>query len=340
MEIEEIKNIIIDLSKKIEKNPNDYNSYYNRAYYKGILKDLEGAIEDYTKAIEINSNDPEAYENRAIIKAELLDHKGALEDIKKSIEINPNNAQHYWNSSLFKATLRDFKGASADYKKASQLEPAYKSTPYPFKLIGLDDDINLDEMNLGEKEINEELEDSKFQEYGVANLQEIIKNEWSEELDHIRLGITRRVDHFESNEESNQGIEYTSIEYSLKIKLYYEGDDEYEDDYETPGLVIVDVMLNDSNGAILSSSEREGLVFCDPKSEETYFFDEFEELFNSDVKYFGDHLIAEFNNAINDFGKAWGNPSDDQNDKIELEKLFDFKKILIRLQEYQAKKKV
>ena len=46
MEIEEIKNIIIDLSKKIEKNPNDYNSYYNRAYYKGILKDLEGAIED------------------------------------------------------------------------------------------------------------------------------------------------------------------------------------------------------------------------------------------------------------------------------------------------------
>ena len=185
-----------------------------------------------------------------------------------------------------------------------------------------------------------ELEDSKFKEYGVANLQEIIKNEWSEELDHIRLGITRRVDHFESNEESNQGVEYTSIEYSLKIKLYYEGDDEYEDDYETPGLVIVDFMLNDSNGAILSSSEREGLVFCDPKSEETYFFDEFEELFNSDVKYFGDHLIAEFNNAINDFGKAWGNPSDDQNDKIELEKLFDFKKILIRLQEYQAKNKV
>ena len=126
----------------------------------------------------------------------------------------------------------------------------------------------------------------------------------------------------------------------MKIKLYYEGDDEYEDDYETPGLVIVDVMLNDSNGAILSSSEREGLVFCNPKSEESYFFDEFEELFNSDIKYFGDHLIAEFNNAINDFGKAWGNPSDDQNDKIELEKLFDFKKILIRLQEYQAKKKL
>ena len=340
MEIEEIKKIITDLTNKIENNPNDGDAFYNRAYYKSISKDLQGAIKDYTKSIEINSNDSEAFENRALIKSKLFDYEGALKDIKKSIEINPNNAQHYWNSSLIKVGLRDFKGALVDYKKSSQLDPDYDSAPHLDNLIDLDDDINLDEMNLGEKEINEELEDSKFQEYGVANLQEIIKNEWSEELDHIRLGIIRRVDHFESNEESNQGIEYTSIEYSLKIKLYYEEDDEYEDDYETPGLVIVDVMLNDSNGAILSSSEREGLVFCNPKSEESYFFDEFEELFNSDVKYFGDHLIAEFNNAINDFGKAWCNPSDDQNDKIELEKLFDFKKILIRLQEYQAKKKV
>ena len=191
---------------------------------------------------------------------------------------------------------------------------------------------------LFKKHKEDESEEKVYQEYGVANLYDIIKNQYSDDVHHVRLGINKQVDSYTASGESE--TEYTSIDYMLQIKLYYGEDYGYEDDYDTPGLGLVNIIINNSTGAILSESESGSIVFSDSISEESYFFDEFEELFNSDVKYFGDHLIAEFNNAINDFGKAWGNPSDDQNDKIELEKLFDFKKILIRLQEYQAKKKV
>ena len=340
MDIEEIKIIIIESTNKIESNPNDADAYYNRGYYKSKLEDYKGAIADYDKVIEIDPNDAEAYENRSVIKSKLLDYKGALNDIKKSIEINPENAQHYWNSSVYKAGLRDFKGALADQKKASQLNPAYEEAPHLVNLEDLDVPEKKSELIRALKEMGygkeDESEEKVYQEYGVANLNDSIKNQYSEDVHHVRLGINKRVDSYTRSGESE--MEYTSIDYMLQIKLYYGEDYGYEDDYDTPGLGLVNIIINNSTGAILSESESGSIVFSDPISEESYFFDEFEELFDSDIENFGDQLKTEFNNAINSFEKDWvNNIKSDKDFKIELEKLFDFNKILTRLKMYQVK---
>ena len=182
----------------------------------------------------------------------------------------------------------------------------------------------------------DESEEKVYQEYGVANLNDTIKNQYSEDVHHVRLGINKRVDSYTRSGESE--MEYTSIDYMLQIKLYYGEDYGYEDDYDTPGLGLVNIIINNSTGAILSESESGSIVFSDPISEESYFFDEFEELFDSDIEDFGDQLKTEFNNAINSFEKDWvNNIKSDKDFKIELEKLFDFNKILTRLKEYQFK---
>ena len=182
----------------------------------------------------------------------------------------------------------------------------------------------------------DESEEKVYQEYGVANSNDTIKNQYSEDVHHVRLGINKQVDSYTTSGESE--MEYTSINYMLQIKLYYGEDYGYEDDYDTPGLGLVNIIINNSTGSILSESESGSIVFYDPISEESYFFDEFEELFDSDIEDFGDQLKTEFNNAINSFEKGWvNNIKSDKDFKIELEKLFDFNKILTRLKEYQVK---
>ena len=56
------------ITKAIELNPNNANSYTNRGFAKSYLKDYDGAIADYTKAIESNPNYAYFYNNRGNAK--------------------------------------------------------------------------------------------------------------------------------------------------------------------------------------------------------------------------------------------------------------------------------
>ena len=97
--------VIPDLNKYIELNPDDANGYYVRGNAKKNTRNYKGAITDYTKAIEFEPNGADAYYNRAETNFQLYDRNNSkkekinlkniliinqgLEDFTKAIELNP-----------------------------------------------------------------------------------------------------------------------------------------------------------------------------------------------------------------------------------------------------------
>lgn len=106
-EIEYIKKII-EINKKISKNPTDYNLYLQKG---DLLKDSEKAFDNYTKAIELNPKSAKAYEKCAYLycppcekcimestlfpdnkKIEIDTQKEtAIKDLEKAVELSGGN---------------------------------------------------------------------------------------------------------------------------------------------------------------------------------------------------------------------------------------------------------
>ena len=60
------------------------DDFFNSAYHKFELKDLNGALKDYDKAIELNPKFIKAYIQRGELKFLLDDKNGACTDWKKA----------------------------------------------------------------------------------------------------------------------------------------------------------------------------------------------------------------------------------------------------------------
>ena len=107
--------------------------------------------------------------------------------------------------------------------------------------------------------------------------------------------VTRRVDYFEDNE----GKEYTVIVY-LFLRLF----DNLEDDDELDGEILKELfefsIFTDNNTIV---KENLDLEFIDPYSDDMYPFSKMEELFEEDIKEYGNDLkelvdINEIKNGI------------------------------------------
>ena len=116
---------IIDFTNAIRLNPNCNDAYNNRGLLKNKLEDFTGAIKDLTKAIEINEKDYEAFFNRAISKVNLEKYQDAIIDLTKSIEIYPDYAQSYYNRGMLRNVLKNYSGAIQDFTKAIEINPNY-----------------------------------------------------------------------------------------------------------------------------------------------------------------------------------------------------------------------
>ena len=79
--------------KAIEIDPEDADSYYNRAVTREELGDTEGAMSDYNDAIKYDPESEAAYLNRGILKHDQGRFREAIEDYNKAIEINPNDVK-------------------------------------------------------------------------------------------------------------------------------------------------------------------------------------------------------------------------------------------------------
>jgi tetratricopeptide (TPR) repeat protein len=84
--------------ESIRLNPQDANSYGNRAIVYEILEDYDAAFEDYMTAIRLAPDDPLNYSNRANLKWVLEDYAGARDDYQTAIEISPThpNVAQWW----------------------------------------------------------------------------------------------------------------------------------------------------------------------------------------------------------------------------------------------------
>ena len=113
-------NLIDELSKRIENNPNDANIYFVRAVNYGLVQDFENAIDSYNKAILLNSNNALYYFNRANIRYKMLDYESSSKEIdlkKQSVSLNSKLADFKQNSN-YEMIIRD-------YTKAVELSPDF-----------------------------------------------------------------------------------------------------------------------------------------------------------------------------------------------------------------------
>ena len=113
--------------RALEINPQDPDSYYNRAIKKAKVSDYMGdyqtVIDDYNQAIELNPNYADAYYRRGQIKDEKLgDYQGAVDDYSKALKIDPQNTEFYKKNAFVKyKNLGDYQGAINDFTTAIEI---------------------------------------------------------------------------------------------------------------------------------------------------------------------------------------------------------------------------
>jgi tetratricopeptide (TPR) repeat protein len=141
-----------DLSKIIEKDPNNFHAYYGRGMAKTRLKiygsdpdstsrwsgrdergvfynDNKAAMIDFNKAIELNPKFTDSYVKRGNLYRTLVNDDKALEDFNTAIKTDPNNFVAYINRALLYKDLKNVSAAMADFEIAIKLEP---NNPYPY----------------------------------------------------------------------------------------------------------------------------------------------------------------------------------------------------------------
>ena len=168
MQKKDYVNAIYFFDKSLEYISYGDNTYANRAYCKGELKDFTGAINDYSKAINLNPHKKHAwvYNNRAYTYYLLMDYnkglqdahtalsleknanyfgmraniygmlfmyQSAINDFNEAIKINPA-AVYFYKRGLMQKANNDLLGATSDFNQALNLDPtqAYKKQDDPF----------------------------------------------------------------------------------------------------------------------------------------------------------------------------------------------------------------
>ncbi|MFZ4400039.1 MAG: tetratricopeptide repeat protein [Bacteroidales bacterium] len=83
---------IDEYSSSIEKNKKFTFAYFNRAYTKTLLNDINGAITDYSSCIYFDKTNGEAYYNRGLLYIFLGDKENACPDFSKAGELGITEA--------------------------------------------------------------------------------------------------------------------------------------------------------------------------------------------------------------------------------------------------------
>ncbi|WIH87267.1 tetratricopeptide repeat protein [Brachyspira pilosicoli] len=166
--------MINNLLKKYDENPEEYSKYKNNisiAYYnigivKNNLKQYEEAIKDFNKVIELNDSYSEAYNNRGVSKSNLGYNEEAIKDYDKAIELNSNNSEAYNNRGVSKSNLGYNEEAIKDYNKAIELNPniseAYFNMVLPKQLLANNTESKKEKDKLIEEAYNDFIEGYKL----------------------------------------------------------------------------------------------------------------------------------------------------------------------------------
>ena len=96
-------------------------------------------------------------------------------------------------------------------------------------------------------------------------------------------GIIRRVDYFEDNEEKG----YTVVQYLL-LSLYEGLEEDEELDGDEVVMELLEFSISSDNNSVVQ--EKLDLEFVEPEEEEIHPFSQMKDIFESDVKEYGNDL--------------------------------------------------
>lgn len=107
--------------KAIALKPDYSGIYYNLAIVYYNLKEYQKALVNYEKAVELNSNDVDAYLNLGNVYYSLKEYQKAIVNYKKAAELNPNDADTYFNLGLVYRKQSEYRKAIEYFKQCIRL---------------------------------------------------------------------------------------------------------------------------------------------------------------------------------------------------------------------------
>ena len=114
---------VSDLSQAIKYDPTQEQAYWLRGSYRQANRDPFGALDDFNQVIRINPENSRAYLMRATIHVAQTDYESAIADYSQMIRIDPKNALAYSQRGSMKFIQGNAQGAIADYTKLIAINP-------------------------------------------------------------------------------------------------------------------------------------------------------------------------------------------------------------------------
>ena len=218
-------------SKKIEANPDDFDSYLKRGNVYRSCSEYNLAVEDYSTVINLNRGIEEAYYCRALCFEQLEKIFDAQMDYEVAITINPSRASSYFNLAKIHDDHDTYDKAVVFYSDYICLEPgdaySYYRRAMAYDELGGYEEALSDLVKMVELDSGNELANAKIEEI-KSYITDTIQS-------HANKYPCPVCDSIHSWEQNDKGFEIISVcpEFHSKlpgiIKLQYEQQEEDDD---------------------------------------------------------------------------------------------------------------
>lgn len=122
---------IAELTKALKYQPDEYSTWYNRAFAHFALDQYELAQADYSEAIRLHPMLAAAYNNRCLTRAIIGKDLGqAMGDCDQALKLMPNSNEVRDTRGFVYLRMGDFAKAIVEYDTALQIDPKHARALY------------------------------------------------------------------------------------------------------------------------------------------------------------------------------------------------------------------
>ena len=125
------------LSKSIEINPNESETYSNRGMVNVKLNNIEQAIEDYEKAAKLDNKNPNPFFNLGHLFKEQENLEKSIDYFSKSLLIDSKNHKAFHNRAVVKSLQNKYHEAINDFDEAIKIKSNYADAYFYKSIIQL-----------------------------------------------------------------------------------------------------------------------------------------------------------------------------------------------------------
>jgi len=126
-----------DYNQALHFNPKAEDTYGDRGYLFMQMGQLDSALYDLNTAIELNSEQPGIYINRGLVYMRMQRFKDAEKDFRKTIELDTNFALGYYNLGQLFMSASDFDRAVENYTRSIELDAQFAPAHVNLGLVRL-----------------------------------------------------------------------------------------------------------------------------------------------------------------------------------------------------------